>query len=136
MAKAYLLERDIARYPRIVLGSDLLAFYEAEKTKEYSGPQGVLHQLAIENMGRFIRRESDGTTSLDYLNPVFLEVHSPKIRPIVRDAWRNVRAAHERAKNEGDMKLKRRYEIVDRYFAERLGGENERSIFVDLNLID
>jgi hypothetical protein len=117
---AYNLERQVAQYPRIVIGQNLLEFLSSERAKAPSGAHGWIHRHLLADIGTFLRVEPDGTTSLDYLNVEQLSQSPKESFPYLDSARRFVSDSHNRATEAGDGKLAHRYAAMQRYYDERI----------------
>jgi hypothetical protein len=123
LERAYVLERDHARYPRVVVGIELwnylsLALVEFENDQSASARAT---KAIVQKMTQLISTDDDGQRILDYLGPVLASLMKPaEVEVMVKPAYDFVVSEHERFLSNGDSKLSERYGLLRRYFESRL----------------
>jgi hypothetical protein len=120
LESAYLLESQRAKYPRILIGSQLqkylavaLVKFENDTTPSAKGAKAVVQKLM-----RLISTDADGESILDYLGPVLPKPEEAK--NTVQSAYDFIVAEHQRSRFKGDSKLIDRYGLLRVYFESRL----------------
>jgi hypothetical protein len=122
VVKAHDLEEGIARYPRIVIGKDLIVFL-TRNTLKTSQPipfqQQVNDRLAREALG-LICKDCDEVPMIDFLGQGFLDMsRDPAIRIAVKAGFDFVTSECTRFTQEGKADLAERYRQLKRYFHSR-----------------
>lgn len=122
LERAWFLESNVAEYPRILVGPELMTFL-----RDIAGRKGPGHRLQFaagiaRSSLSLVTIDTDGMAVLDYLGPGFREVlrDDTEMRGLVLDAAKFVRASHERFLAADDFKLGPRYGRLRRYFDARM----------------
>ena len=130
---AYKLEHDIAKYPRIVVGENLMKYlYDLSKGIIKSDKQikeDIEYcRLTANNCLRMIAKDSDGVLILDYLGKTFYNTminnlpEGPKqdVNNNILNAFKFIESAYNKFKADRDSKLEEKYLLLYNYFKERL----------------
>lgn len=125
LERAYVLESQEAKYPRILIGGELWNYLHVtlDHFQQQSSPQAKSIVKIIEKMKGLITTDGDGKRILDYLGPLMLETSGSddKIRDkMVKTAYEFVLAEHNRIDDSGNSKLIARYQALRLYFEARL----------------
>jgi len=123
LERAYLLERDIAQYPRIVIGDGLKNYLNAaiDNFESIETPAAKAITTITKKIMDMIATDSDGEMILDYLGTAVVEnAKAGQAETMVRPAYEFVLAEQKRVIAEGDAKLIQRYEKLRSYFESRL----------------
>lgn len=126
IAKAYVLEHEIANYLRVVIGRDLLTWLNG--WARHPGTE-LLDRIARDQARgalRLCNTEVDGTVSLDYLSPEIIGPGGLTDSDTVAIAYTFVDEALGEAKAGKKARLVEIYEPARRYFESRLGPLTEK----------
>jgi len=121
LERAVYLEAQIAEYPRLVVGRELLSYLSWVGNQQF---QTRLGEIAS-NMGKvcrkFIVQDTDGRVMLDYLGKNMKEAFGGKMnKEIVDKAWNFVNEQHIFQIKNRNERLASRYFRMIRYFNSRL----------------
>lgn len=120
VARAYELESNVAKWPRVVVGPNALRFLQVQAVNEDRDPFSEYNKALAEVCLGMITKDTDGQTIIDYLAPRFSEeVHKGIHAEMYERALAFVRAQiaeHEAAK---DAKLLERYRTLHGYYLGR-----------------
>jgi hypothetical protein len=126
LERAYLLECNVAQYPRIVIGDGLWDYLNAaiREFKAQATPIAKAITAITEKAMQMTAADRDGKRILDYLGGVMVENAGPgktkTATNMVRPCYEFVLTEQERALREGDTKLAGRYALLRQYFESRL----------------
>jgi len=121
LERAVRIEGQLAEYPRLVVGRELLAYLNWVENQKY---QTRLGEIAA-NMAKLCRKlmvqDTDGQIILDYLGKNINEVFENNIeKEIVLNAWDYVKDQHIKNVEQNNERLASRYFRMSRYFKSRL----------------
>lgn len=127
LIKAYKLESEVAKYPRIVIGSELINYLKNLSNKEEQFPSQDKEDIeACKIMAgcclRMIVTDQDGLPILDYLGDEFRNKFYNKInysQEILRKAYEFVEEEYNKQRDYGNNKLAFRYYLLHNYFRAR-----------------
>jgi|SRR5436309_59199 len=123
LERAYLLECNVAQYPRIVIGEELWNYLNCvlrEFGNRSDGLARAITAIAEKCIG-LIAKDTDGQSILDYLGPVVLGNSVPAHKDsIIRPAYEFVLAEQQRLAAAGNLKLVERYGLIRQYFESKL----------------
>lgn len=126
---AHALERNIAQYPRIVVGNKLHVFLEQMKEAtaaefEYATHMsGVVAEVSREYASfcmELISRDHDGQMIVDYVGNGIRRMLPGSASTVIRSANQFLVEEAQRFKNENNAALSERYDRAVRYFGSRL----------------
>lgn len=122
LERAWYLESDVAAYPRVLVGPELLSYLQGMVSSESSELRPRFAAGFARSVLGLLTTDSDGLAMLDYLGPGFREIlhDDTEIRGVVAEAATFVRASHEKFLAAEDFKLGPRYGRLRRYFDARL----------------
>ncbi|MGA7190764.1 MAG: hypothetical protein WBY66_19880, partial [Candidatus Acidiferrales bacterium] len=125
LARAYALESQVAKYPRIVIGDELWRYFSAAiaQFEKQTTPVGRSITAIAKKMMELVATDEDGKRILDYLGQTMVDNAAPAGKHqdyIVRPAYEFVLAEQRRIKATGDAKLVERYDLFRKYFESRL----------------
>lgn len=118
--KAYRLENDIAQYPRIVVGQDLVDYLEESIKDSRDSREAALRRVCATTCRSLISEDTDGAFILDYASDVIQDLHPfanmffGKASEFAAKEW----AKFSKNKNH---KLAHRYFLLMNYLDTRLG---------------
>jgi hypothetical protein len=117
LARAYELESEVAKYPRVVVGPEIKRYLELHAG---SAEQDVFSQLDHDQALlclSMLKVDTDGATIVDYLGSAFSITMPSSIREeLVSRALRFVNEQLAKHNNSGDNKLVDRYQQLLSYF--------------------
>lgn len=125
LMQAYKLESEVAIYPRIVIGKNLLDYLQSVLRSEGTDVYSQLSKRMASICQNLLSTDTDGQTILDYLGQGFREhiAYGPareQLEKVVPLAYNFVRQQEERWEKDGDEELARRYKLLKNYFVSRL----------------
>jgi hypothetical protein len=117
VANAYLLESEVAKYPRMVVGGELLKFLEvaanSEELDSFSTESKVLANLAL----TYLAKDLDGRYIVNYLGKAFGEFLGKNTQHQAKErAFKFVTETLLELSNNGDPELVSRYNWLLSYF--------------------
>ena len=124
LERAYLLECEVAKYPRIVIGDQLtgyldaaLANFQAQTTPEAKSITAIIGKIT-----ELIATDFDGKRILDYLGPTIFAHSKPgdERGKIPKSIYEFVLAEQKRISNGNNPELIARYQAFRRYVESRL----------------
>lgn len=133
LARAYELENEVAKYPRIVIGSDFLNYLLnlSYKTEQFPGQdeedKEICKNMADLCLGMMVK-DLDGVLILDYLGEEFWNKVLKKIdasKEIFDKAFNFVKKEYKQKRESGMRKLALRYYLLHNYFRAKSSGECE-----------
>jgi hypothetical protein len=117
--KAYSLESDIAKHPRIVIGSELEGYLRASAQDDgSSSAESVLRKIFAKKCLDLIYVDTDGVSALDYAGKAIRDLY-PDWKEIISLATNYAQTEWERFRKEGNDKLAKRYFSVVSYLNDR-----------------
>ncbi len=120
LARAYHLESRIAKYPRIILGSELISYLKIGVKKAGDDIFEQAQDKISNNCLELIAQDIDGYAFLDYLGLGFKEYVADLYPGIVSDAYKQVLSISEEFKKTNNTTLAFRYALLRNYFESRL----------------
>jgi hypothetical protein len=123
LERAYLLECQRAKYPRILIGDNLWNYLSAALLEfgKSTAPSARGVKAIVQKMMGLVSTDTDGERILDYLGPVLAELMKPgEAKTMVQPAYEFIVAEHQRLLSIGDGKLGERYWLLRQYFESRL----------------
>ena len=118
LARAYELESEVAGYPRIVLGTELIKYLELHANNTASDPfsqnDGALAAVCLS----MVSEDFDGVAIINYLGESFRKYISDQSHPQLYKMARQFVAGQLSVHHaSGDSKLSDRYSRLSTYFA-------------------
>ncbi|MFZ3256273.1 MAG: DUF5677 domain-containing protein, partial [Candidatus Acidiferrales bacterium] len=126
LARAYVLESEVAQYPRIVVGEEFWKYLNAAIAEFEKGSTPVAKSITaiVKRIMGLMAVDGDGKRILDYLGPTMVEHAGPDlpkhVKHMVQPIYEFVLAEQVRQVARGDAKLIARYEQFRRYVESRL----------------
>jgi hypothetical protein len=123
LERAYLLECQRAKYPRILIGDELWRYLSAALVDfgKSTTPSAKAAKAIVQKMMQLVSTDNDGERILDYLGPVLAKLMKPgEAKTMVQPAYDFVVAEQQRLFSIGDAKVGERYRLLRRYFESRL----------------
>ena len=121
LAKAYALESKVAKYPRIVLGGEIVHYLKLTANQHpsdvFTGAAKEMAQYCLD----MIAIDDDEHAFLDYLGEGFRQ-HLAEVLNVnvIKNAYENVTKQLEISRQNQDTKLELRYTQLRKYFEARL----------------
>ncbi len=122
LASAHHLESRVAKYPRIVIGDELLSYLEAHAHSGGDSALAEFNQKYLGLAGSFICvDEFDGKWIVDYLGDAFLKVSKDHLEfsKVCAQAFHYAQQQLANFKSANDVKLAPRYQALVDYFSAR-----------------
>jgi len=127
LIKAYKLESEMAKYPRIVIGSELINYLKnlSNKEEQFLGQDKEdieACKIMADCCLKMIVTDLDGLPILDYLGDEFRNKFYNKInysQEIIRKAYEFVEKEYNKQREYGNNKLALRYYLLHNYFRTR-----------------
>ncbi|MBW2026939.1 MAG: hypothetical protein JRI90_16590 [Deltaproteobacteria bacterium] len=121
LERAVHLEAQLAEYPRLVVGRELLSYLSWVENQQFQTRLGEIASNMAKVCRKFIVQDTDGRVMLDYLGENVKEAFGGKMdKGIVAKAWNFVNEQHIFQIKNGNDKLASRYFRMIRYFNSRL----------------
>lgn len=121
--EAYRLESKEADYPRIVIGRGMLEYLNAMRHGDTTPAQKATAVIA-QNCLKFLTRDLDGKTILDYLNPAPFKMMDslpgPDIADLIRLVGQHITQETEKWRKAGNSLHIGRYDRLRGYFNSRV----------------
>jgi len=118
--KAYDLESKIAKYPRIVMGDELIDFLRNSTNIPDSSPDSKHNKVMSLKCFELLFEDGDGRFALDYLGEGVQKIAGEVFAPLVPKAVDFLQRQAKRLKQKRNPDLFLRYESLSNYFDERL----------------
>jgi hypothetical protein len=123
LERAYVLESQHAKYPRVAIGDEFWTYLGAALAEFSNRPSAVSEALCslVHRIMDLTKVDAGGGRFLDYLGEEMAKVAKPQdAKYIVQPAYDFVVAEQQRFLSTGDSKLSERYRQVRAYFESRL----------------
>lgn len=123
LERAYILEANVAKYPRLVIGDELWRYLNAAMAnfERQTTPVAKAITAIVNKTMEMIATDTDGQRILDYLGPVIVSnAGRDHGRLMVQPAYNFVLAEKRRVLAKGDPELIGRYVLLRNYFESRL----------------
>jgi|ERR1700677_141455 hypothetical protein len=123
LERAYLLECKTAKYPRIVIGGELLSYLRAARARFEHGTDGMAKSITaiVQSAQEWVSTDTDGCPILDYLGATMVRNSQPDhAKNMVQPAYEFVLTEQRRLLAEGNPELIERYVSFRRYVESRL----------------
>ena len=124
LSEAHRLEKEVAQYPRVVIGQRLSEFV---RCKGHGSDSGTFRGLLLAGVNRLceglVCRDDDGTMIVDYLGKTASDLSrfkGSKASDFVRRGLSSIGDELDVAKKEGNEKLIERYEKLQAYYQSRM----------------
>jgi hypothetical protein len=117
LAKAYELESEIAKYPRIVVGEHVRTYLSLSMKVPGNDVQSTFTRQMASFCLRLLGKDSDGNIIVDYLGPVFRKYLASTLEATdYRSAYSYIEGQIAHAKVVRNKELQQRYEMLKQYF--------------------
>ena len=117
LAKAYELESEIAKYPRIVVGEHVRTYLSLSATVPGNNVQSTFTRNTASFCLGLLGNDSDGNIIVDYLGPVFRKSLASTLESTeYRSAYSYIEGQIAHAKVDQNKELQQRYEMLKQYF--------------------
>jgi len=121
IVKAYQLESEIAKYPRIVVGDGLLKYLYSSINNFDESTWGRLNKVMAESSLELITNDSDGYPILDYMGEGFIKATNNHLKAeVFLKAYSFVENELDKWKEQRNSKLAFRYSLMLNYMKVRL----------------
>ena len=123
LERAYVLESEVTKYPRIVIGDELWKYLNAvlAEFEKSTKPMAQSVTAIVRAIQKMIATDSDGKRILDYLGEfVFRNSVPAHVDEAIRPAYEFVLSEQKRLTAKGSSKLIERYGSLRSYFESRL----------------
>jgi hypothetical protein len=126
LERAFVLESEVAQYPRIVIGDEFWKYLNTGKTEFEKGSTPVAKSITaiVKRIMGLMAVDGDGKRILDYLGPTMVEHAGPDlpkdVKHMVQPIYEFVLAEQGRQVAKGNAKLIPRYEQFRSYVESRL----------------
>lgn len=120
VAKSYELESEVAKYPRIIIGSEIINYLQSLAHNEEGDINSQYGRKMAETCIEMVCETPDGNYMVDYLGEGFRKYIANTLdQTIYNEALSYVEEQLERWRDECNSKLIERYETLHEYFVER-----------------
>jgi hypothetical protein len=118
--KAYDLESNIAKYPRVVIGSTLRDYLVASSKDPANTKEAMLRRIFAGKCLDLIYEDSDGSLALDYVGKAVREMSHPTFQEIIMNGVDFAETELKRFEKDQDEKLVSRYALLVTYLRDRI----------------
>lgn len=115
---AHRLESEIAKYPRITIGSKFCHYLEAELGNPGQSLTDQYRRKMAQKCKNWLNVDVDGVPILDYAGSAARDI-SPQSAELVNNALLFVSAEWDKFKRDGNAKLGERYSLLHSYLTSR-----------------
>jgi hypothetical protein len=120
IVSAIKLESEVAKYPRVVVGDDLLEYLETVANQDAKTKSGEMAKQVAAFCRSMIVPDTDGQQMLDFLGTaVWTAMGVPFPRELVTMGCDFVQGEYKRFQEAGDEKLASRYSRLLQYYLAR-----------------
>lgn len=120
LESAYYLESNVAEYPRLVIGKELISYLHWVENQKRATRLGEVAKGTARICTQMVVQDSDGNYMLDFLGPRFKESSQDVIEPqLIASAFDFAVAEYKKNFNANNHKLASRYYRLLRYFHSR-----------------
>ena len=116
--QAYRLESEVAKYPRILVGSELRSYIDFESRISVRNIEDEVRRSMAEKCKDWLYTDDDGETILDYMGPAAKEMWGNR-RELIENSLVFVEKERKRFQDEKDEKLAERYSRLQNYLIKR-----------------
>ena len=121
LSRAYALESNIAKYPRIVVGDEMIRYLAATNNQAPVDTFAHESKTIAAQCIQCLAYDDDGIPFVDFLGPYFRDLFGGLADATFIDiAYNKVLEFADRAKKEKNSKLAFRYTLLRNYFEDRL----------------
>lgn len=121
LSRAYSLESHVANYPRIVVGEELERYLKHLIQGDHKDRYDQISKGAASRCYECLKMDDDGQMIVDYLGEAYRSVYPKKDHYLfIKKAYDKIMLSQERFKKEKNSKLALRYELLKRYFDDRM----------------
>lgn len=121
LERAVRIEAELAEYPRLVVGRELLEYLSWVENQKYQTRLGEIAVNMAKQCKNLMVQDTDGRIILDYLGNNIREVFENTIeKEIVLNARNYIKEQQKKHLDEGNEKLWSRYFRMSQYFRSRL----------------
>jgi hypothetical protein len=115
---AHRLESEVAKYPRIAVGAELLQYVEAELANPGQSLTDNYRRTMAQKCKNWVSHDADGVPILDYAGAAARNIF-PESSELVDKALAFAEAELDKFKREGNDKLAERYSLLRNYLTTR-----------------
>ena len=132
---AYSLESSVAKYPRVLIGDELLKYLQLWEKEKGIDELTTVNKEVARRCFSVICEDTDGRAILDFLSPDLPSIfgHSAGdapfkvLRKSVEDGFSFVSREYKRFVNEKNSELAFRYALLREYYMSRMARRDERT---------
>jgi len=119
--RAYFIESDLAEYPRVVVGEELLRYVQHAVARSPRTLDDKWAAVLATKCSKFLIQDTDGRWMLDFMGPGVKEVAGDSLpAETVAKAYAFAQGQRERSLKDGDLRLAARYFRLLRYMNHRM----------------
>jgi hypothetical protein len=118
--RAYFLESQIAKYPRVLVGQGLIEFLDRSALVPGTDPASRIAKDIAIRCRQMIRADFDGQQFLDYLGDYPASVFKKNLKDVMPKALEFIKRQEKFFADRGDIKLAPRYAYLRKYFENRM----------------
>lgn len=114
--EAYRLESEVAQYPRIAVGANVVEFLRAAQNSPRRDPLAEIHRAEASTCLEFLAVAHDGVPFVHYLGPHFRQMLGQHAADLFTKGLEFVRQERARFAGSANKKLADRYEVLCSYY--------------------
>ena len=120
LERAVYLESEVAGFPRIAVGTELVRYLDSMAARPVASPFGTLAKHFAQASRRLLYTDIDGVVALDFLGEEF-RAHDGNsvLGEVLPEAYHFVRTTQRSCHQQKDKKLSERYDMLWAYFRSR-----------------
>jgi hypothetical protein len=130
LSHAYDLESEVAKYPRIAVGGQLIQFLDHLVSESGEEVEGRIVRGAAKLSSELIARDSDEVLILDYCGKAMAELDRNIEEEVIVPALEFARGELQRFRDAGDEGLEGKYELLVKYLESRRSGDSTRGLAI------
>jgi hypothetical protein len=120
LERAYYLESNLAEYPRLVIGRELMGYLRWVETQRPKSRSGEVAQMTAKFCREMVVQDTDGLPMLDFMGTRAKEAADNSLKPdLVKQAGDFVASQYKKYSDEENHKLASRYFRLRRYLKSR-----------------
>jgi len=120
LERAVFLESQLAEYPRLVMGEQVIRYLQTVKDQTPKSNAGKIAKQTATRCLKMIMRDTDGRYVLDFLGQQIKDDTKSSLQQTVAKAFSFIQAELRRYESQGNERLASRYYRLVKYFESRL----------------
>ncbi len=132
LSRAYTLESKIAKYPRIVVGDELIEYLKAHSSQGNLDIFSKIEAIQANMCLGFLNKDDDGQTIVDYLGGGIRDLFTGKpgeeeYNKLVEKAFEKIKEQQSKFIKEKNTKVAKKYDLLRAYFDSKMSSAQMRN---------